>query len=102
MILLTKEIVKALPPLYSQEEKKPEDVSVIVKLFNPYGIGTWYITEWDGGDIMFGLCVIHEPELGYVSFRELQALKCPPFGMPIERDRHFHGTLADAMKAERY
>lgn len=102
MKLLTAEIKKALPPLYSNEEKRPEDTPVIVKFFNPTGIGTWYVTEFDGEDIMFGLCVLHEPELGYVSFAELDALRVPPFGLKIERDLHWHGTLADAMKAENY
>jgi len=102
MMLLTKAIRKALPPLYANEKKKPEDTPVVVKFFNPYGSGTWYITEFDGEDIMFGLCCIHEAELGYVSLNELEDLKIRigGYGLPLERDKYWHGTLADAYKAE--
>ena len=44
MKLLTKEIKNKLPALYSQEGKGL-DAMVIVKFFNPQGIGTWYATE---------------------------------------------------------
>ena len=37
----------------------------------------------------FGLCRIHEAELGYVMWSELIAVRFPPFRLPIERDRHF-------------
>jgi hypothetical protein len=35
-------------------------------------------------------------ELGYVDLNELQAVR-GAFGMKIERDRSYKGTLADAM-----
>lgn len=104
MKLITKEIQRKLPPLYANESKQPQDVPVVLKLFNPYGSGTWYITEAsvEGDDVvMFGLCSIQEAELGYVSLNELQSLR--KFGRPqIERDRHWEGTLADAMRIEGY
>jgi hypothetical protein len=96
VMLLTQEIRKKLPPLYANEKKKPEEVPVLLKIFNPYGQSTWYITEFDGEDVMFGLCCIHEKELGYVSLSELQSVKIGRFGWPLERDMHWHGTLADA------
>jgi hypothetical protein len=101
MMLMTKEVKKNLKPLDHFEKSAPEDVPVAVKFFNPTGAGTWYITEWDGEDVMFGLCVIHEAELGYVSLSELAAFR-GPFGLGVERDRFFGGTLADAMKREHY
>jgi len=43
---------------------------VYVHFFNPCGTGDWWITEGspEGDDfIMFGLCDLGFPELGYVS-----------------------------------
>lgn len=98
--LITKAIAAALPDLYSQDGKDPKDVKVVLKLFNPTGIGTWYITEADLEEgVAFGLCVLHEAELGYVSLAELAAYK-GPFGLGIERDEHFEGTLADVLAKE--
>ena len=96
---ITKEIAAKLPDLYANESKKPEDVPVVLKLFNPYGSGTWYITEANLEDgICFGYCVLHEGELGYVSLAELREYR-GPFGLGIERDEWFDGyTLADVMK----
>ena len=101
MKLITAQVRKSLKPLYTFEKRTPEETPVAVKFFNPAGTGTWYITEWDGSDIMFGLCSIHEPELGYVSFRELSEMRLS-FGLSIERDMYWQGTLADAMRAEGY
>jgi hypothetical protein len=102
MMLMTQAIRKALPPLYTNEKKEEKDTPVLLKIFNPYGRGTWYITEFDGDDTMYGLCCIHEAELGYVSLKELDSLKIKigRFEFPLERDLHWHGTLADARKAE--
>lgn len=87
MKLFTKEILKKLPPLYSQE--KVEDPIAQVKLFNPCGAGTWYLSEYDPEDkIAFGLCVIHEAELGNVYIPELEEYK-GPLGIGIERDLHW-------------
>ena len=96
---ITKALAEALPDLYANEKKQPADVPVVLKLFNPCGIGTWYITEADLEEgLAFGLCVLHEAELGYVSLAELREYK-GPFGLGIERDEHFDGyTLADVMK----
>lgn len=102
MKLITKAIERALPAIYANEGKAAADVKVIFKLFNPTGAGTWYITE---GDLktgqLFGLCCIHEAELGCVDFNELQAFR-GRLGLKIERDLSWKGTLADAMKAEGY
>lgn len=101
MKLLTKEIEKKLPALYSQEDV--EDPTVVVKFFDPCGAATWYITEgqWEGEDfMMFGLCYIHEPELGYVVLGELQEYK-GPLGLGIERDKFWSPKRLSEVKAER-
>ena len=60
-----------------------------VKLFNPTGVGTWYLSELDPEtNVAFGLCEIHEKELGYVSLNELSEFK-GQFGLGIERDKYF-------------
>lgn len=84
MKLLTQEIRKKLPDLYSQEDKGGKAV-VHVKLFTPDSNWTWYATEFDGEDTFFGLVDGFEKELGCFSLKELESIK-GPMGLPIERD----------------
>lgn len=87
MKLLTKEIEKKLPALYSQEEVK--DPMVMVKFFTPWGNWTWYATEYNPEDrLFFGKVVGIETELGYFSLEELESIK-GPWGLSIERDLSF-------------
>lgn len=55
MKLITKEIASKLSksPIYSTEGKSVKDV--LVKFFNPYGVGTWLVfeAEKDGDDYLF-------------------------------------------------
>ena len=79
MKLMTKVIEKKFEkyPLHSQENKG-DDAEVVVKFFNPYGAGTWLITEGekqeDGDWLFFGLCHIFEWEWGYVTLSELESI----------------------------
>lgn len=59
-----------------------------VKLFDPTGSWTWYLAEFDGGDVAFGLVEGFETELGNFSLRELGAVR-GAMGLPIERDLHW-------------
>ena len=89
-MMLTKENRKSLPALYST--RKIEDPIAQVKFFTPWSSWTWYITEFDGEDTMFGLVVNgDERELGYVSFSELISV-VGPYGLKVERDRWFSPT----------
>ena len=92
MKLITKEILSKLPPLYTNSEKSMEEIKVPLKLFNPAGAGTWYITEYDPEEkLAFGFVNLGDPEmaeLGYVSILELGNYR-GPFGLGIERDMHF-------------
>lgn len=93
--LLTKEIEKKFEkhPLRSQDGKG-KNAEVLVKFFNPYGSGTWLITEaekQENGDwLMFGYCHITDWEWGYVSFNELNAIRVNVWGcrLPLERDMY--------------
>ncbi len=103
MELMPEEVRKLLPPLYANEDKKPFEIKVPLKLFDPSGRGTWYITEFDGKDTMFGFCV--SPlgpdcdELGYMSLQEMSAVR-NRFGLGIERDIFWNPeiTLDKVMK----
>jgi len=92
MKLLTKEIEKKIPPLYSTEHVATEEKTVAVKFFNPTGSGTWYVVEGekleDGDWRFFGLVDLFEKEWGYFMLSELQSVR-GQWGLGIERDRHF-------------
>jgi len=91
MKLLTEEIKKRLPALYSTQDI--EDPIVQVKYFTPDSSWTWYIlegSEQDNGDWLFFAYVIGlESEYGYVLLSELESAK-GPLGLSIERDLHFY------------
>lgn len=89
MKLLTAEIKKQLPALYSQEKIK--DPIAWVKFFTPWTSWTWYATEFDKNDLFFGLVQGNETELGYFSLKELESVN-GPFGLKIERDKYFKPT----------
>lgn len=67
-----------------------EDMKVVAKIFNPYGVGTWFLSEYNPDDrIAFGVADLGYAEMGSFALWELEELKVPPFNMPLERDRHF-------------
>ena len=90
MKLLPKSI--KIPTLDETAELGISEQFVYAKLFNPYGIGTWYITSYDPETKeAFGFVNLNDPqmaELGYISIEELENLKLP-FRGKIERDIHF-------------
>lgn len=100
MQLLTEELRKKLPPLYSGEEKGVEALA-LVKFFTPDSGWTWYASEFDGKDTFFGLAVGFEPELGYFSLSELQQVR-GVLGLPVERDLHYTPkTLSELLEQHR-
>lgn len=110
MNLLTKELEKNIPPLYSQENNP--DPMVVAKFFFPAGSATWWIIEgeWQEPNIidvddkrdylMFGLCMLYTPqeaELGYVSLNELASVK-GPLGLTVERDMYWEPVPLSKVK----
>ena len=93
MKLWTKEIERKAEqfPIGSQDGKGL-DATVFVKFFNPYGTGSWLITESekqeDGDYLLFGYCHLFEWEWGYVLLSEILNTKVNVFGcqMPLEHD----------------
>lgn len=109
MKLITKEIEKKFEefPLYSQDGKGL-NAEVLVKFFNPTGVGTWYITEAnkleDGDYEMFGYCHLGDDEnaeFGNVLLSDLEDIKLP-YGLKIERDMYLKNgiNLENALKRD--
>ncbi|HET7302739.1 MAG TPA: DUF2958 domain-containing protein [Candidatus Saccharimonadales bacterium] len=88
MKLMTKALAKKMPKLYGTEHIPTEDKVVVAKLFHPASDWTWYIIEYDGNDVCWGLVSGNEKEFGYFSISELEAIH-GPFGLSVERDIFF-------------
>jgi len=106
MKLLTAEIKKKLPPLYSTENVPTENKVAVCKFFDPTGRYTYYVVEGspEGEDfIFFGYCV--SPlgpdcdEWGNASLSEIASVK-GRFGLGIERDLHFTPTKVSELIKE--
>jgi len=98
MKLLTKEIRRKLPPLYSQDGKGGKAVA-LVKYFTPSSSWTWYASEFDGEDTFFGLVDGQFKELGYFSLKELEEVR-GPMGLPIERDLYWQPKTLEEIAPE--
>lgn len=102
MKLMTDELRKALPALYSQDGKGMEAVAV-VHYFSPYSGWDWYGTEFDGEDTFFGLVRGFETELGYFSLAELSAVTIEIAGVKVpavERDLYWTPTPLRELQAQ--
>lgn len=84
MKLLSSEIASTIPKLYEQEGLGNAAI-VHAKFFLPGSNWTWYVIEYDGDDLCFGLVVGMETELGYFAISELESLETS-IGMEVERD----------------
>ena len=91
MKLLTKTLKNKLIKNHVEQNGEKE-FKAVVKLFNPTGLGTWYLSELDPNtNVAFGLADIHEKELGYIDLNELENFK-GQFGLGIERDYSFQAN----------
>ena len=107
MKLLTQEIRKKLPPLYSQNDKGGKAIAY-VKFFTPSSSWTWYclegesIKDKEGNEVdfhFFGLVDGHCKELGYFSLSELESIR-GPMGLPIERDLYWQPKTLEEIAPE--
>tara|TARA_B110000285_G_scaffold133304_1_gene149564 strand:+ start:1258 stop:1563 length:306 start_codon:yes stop_codon:yes gene_type:complete len=64
-----------------------KDKKVVVKLFNPNGIGRWWLYSMDDNGNCFGVGELEYKEYGYVNIHEIQELRTP-MGLKIERDQY--------------
>ena len=103
MKLLTKKILKQLPPLMSQSKVKDPIVPTV--FFNPIGRGYWFPYEYDPETkTFFGYVSIFgdwNDEFGYFTLAELEEYK-GMLGLGIERDMHWTPKpLSEACEAKR-
>jgi Protein of unknown function (DUF2958) len=108
MKLLTQEIRKKLPPLYTQDGKGGKAVAYL-KLFTPDSEWTWHLTEGspimeDGREVdfqFFGLVEGQFKELGYVMLSELETVH-GPMGLPVERDLYWEPKTLEEIAPEMF
>lgn len=100
MQLLTKKLKERIPKMYETESLETRDKIAQAKLFLPGTACTWYIVEYDGNDMCFGLvdlgyeeCV----EFGYFSLKELSETKSL-YGLSIERDMYFEPKTFESIR----
>jgi hypothetical protein len=101
MKLFTKSIEARLVKNYElAKQGKEEELKVVVKLFNPTGIGTWYLTYMNPeSNVAWGLAHIHEKEQGFINVAELKEFK-GRMGLGIERDRMFESNKKTLKECE--
>lgn len=89
--ILTKKILEAFEKQGYTGDKETKDIKIVLKLFNPTGVGTWYLYEKEDDDIYWCFANLGDPktaECGTVSMLELLAYR-GRFGLGIERDTQF-------------
>jgi len=101
MKLVTKEIERKLPALYSTEKTPEREKKIVAKFFSLRSDWTWYAVEGqrqpDGDIVFYGLVNGFDREYGYFTLRELESVRF--FGIPgIERDMYFGShTIGDVL-----
>jgi hypothetical protein len=90
MELLPDALRARIPALYAQDES-PDPIAHI-KYTNSQTGWIWYVTEFDGTDIFFGLVQGFEEELGYFSLTELTANE-------VQRDLNFMPTPLSQLRS---
>ena|ERR1041385_2605772 len=80
--------LREVPTLGTQD--KSDNPILFVKLFDPTGSWTWFLSEWNprDQDSCFGLVHGFEKEWGYISLAEL-AVVPGAMGIGIEIDMHW-------------
>ncbi len=97
MKLIPEEMLDEIPKLYTTENEI--DPVARVKLFTPDSNWTWWILEYDGSDLAFGLVKGFETELGYFSIGELESVH-GPLGLSVERDLYFQPAKISQIKKD--
>lgn len=100
MKILTAAILKALPAIGTTSNMRAEAIKVPLKVFNPGGSQSWFITEYDpkSGEAFGYVTGMGNDELGYIDMNELLTVR-GHFGLPMERDSSWDPktTLAAVM-----
>jgi hypothetical protein len=91
MKIFTAPIIKAFEKQGYCGNKETKDIKIVMKLFNPAGVGTWYVYEKEDDDIYWAFVNLNDrinAECGTISMSELMAFR-GRFGLGIERDMSF-------------
>lgn len=101
MKLFLKSADKKLFENYRQHAKDGtlENQDAIVKIFNPYGAGTWYIINSDPDDpnYLWAIVVLDEVEIGSVLRSDLENIRFGKFQLPLEREFYFEPINAEKL-----
>jgi hypothetical protein len=96
-VYVPEELHDRIPKLCTTEDDR--DPTVWVKLFTPDSSWTWYVIEWDGEDLCFGLVSGHDVELGYFALSDISCAR-GALGLPVERDLYFNPCPLSAARAQ--
>jgi len=92
-----------IPPIGSQlENPKLETGDITIHLHFFMGACDWYIAEYDGKDSFYGYANLGDSEMaewGYISFRELRALRA---NVPVTMNGKSAGYLAVEVDCDNY
>lgn len=94
--LMTNEIQERLPDL-TEAREQGEAAIAQVKYFTPDAQWSWYASGFDGEDILYGLVIGYEMEMGPFWLSELKEIR-GPFKLPIERDLHFEPQTLEKLR----
>lgn len=104
MGLITEALKKRFAEVGEQRDTSIDDNLIIAKFFAPGHSATWYAAAYYPDDnTCFGYVTgLAYDEWGYFSITEIEALKIPPFGLPVERDEHFEEITFRELKKQIY
>ena len=92
MKFLKQKHLDQLKPIGYYAEFESKDIIVPIKIFNPIGVGTWWIYEYDPeSNEAMCFALLDNPdfaELGYIFIKELEDYTSP-FGTGIEVDDYY-------------
>ena len=99
MKLFSKEINEKLFAQYKFGDNL-EKQQVVAKIFNPYGMGRWYLINSDPSepDYIWAIVQVGEIiEVGVIYRSDLEKARVKPYNLPLERDLTFKPINADIL-----
>ncbi len=87
MTLLTNRLLRQLPPLHSTRNEA--DPTAYVRLFSPWSVWSWYLTEFDGKGVARALSAGTAMSWVYLRLSELQSARGPGDAPLIQSDPYF-------------
>lgn len=104
MKLITKQLEKTIPKLYSTENTPTQEKKVYIHYFIPLLNWDWWICEYDKEEkLFFGYANLNDPqnaEWGYVSLTELEDISEAYPACQVERELNFQPTIISQIQHE--